>query len=150
MENSREWVLKRNCSLSPCQMLGAYSALCGVSFAIGCFFTWHGAWYVMCFSLLEMLAVGFAFLLYARHATDRERVILNQDCLFIELVQAEHAQQFRLNPHAIRVEIPVAYHRLVAIKEQGTCVEVGRFLTALKRREFALELRNALHKKPCH
>ena len=144
MESEREWVLKRNCSISPRQMLLAYGALCGVSFAIACFFTWHGAWYVMCFALLEMAAVGIAFLLFGRHATDRERVALCGDSLVIELIEAERARQFRLDPRATRIEIPAAYHRLIAIEEPGTRVEIGRFLPALKRLQFARELRTAL------
>ena len=144
MASEQEWILKRNCSITPRQMLLAYAALCSVSFAVGCFFTWHGAWYVMCFALLEMAAVGAAFLLFARHATDRERVALGEDCLLIEVIEAEQARQFRLDPRRARIESPAAYHRLIAIEQHGTRVEVGRFLTALKRQQFARELRSAL------
>lgn len=144
MASEQEWILKRNCSITPRQMLLAYGALCSVSFAVACFFTWHGAWYVMCFALLEMTAVGAAFLLFARHATDRERVALGHGCLLIEVIEAEQARQFRLDPRRARIEAPAAYHRLIAIEQHGTRVEVGRFLTALKRQQFARELRSAL------
>ena len=144
MASEQEWILKRNCSVTPRQMLLAYGALCGTSFAVACFFTWHGAWYVMCFALLEMTAVGAAFLVFARHATDRERVALDRDCLLIEVIEAERARQFRLDPRRARIESPIAYHRLIAIEQHGTRVEVGRFLPALKRQQFARELRSAL------
>lgn len=140
----REWISKRNCSITPRQLLIAYGALCGVSFAVAAFFTWHGAWYVMCFALLEMTAVGAAFLLWARHATDRERVALDQHCLLIELVEAERARHFRLDPRITRVEIPSAYHRLIAVEQHGTRIEIGRFYPALRRQQFARELRSAL------
>ncbi len=140
----REWISRRNCSVTPRQLLLAYGALCGVSFAIAGFFTWHGAWYVLCFALLEMSAVGFAFVVWARHATDREHIALGRDWLLIELVDAEPARQFRLDPRTTRVEIPEAYHRLIAVEEDGTRIEIGRFLTALKRQQFARELRSAL------
>lgn len=140
----REWILRRNCSITPRQLMQAYAALCGVSFSVAAFFTWHGAWYVLCFALLEMSAVGAAFLVWARHATDRERVALDADCLLIELVDAEQARQFRLDPRTTRIDMPAAYHRLIMVEEHGTKVEIGRFLPALRRRQFAGELRSEL------
>lgn len=144
MASEREWILKRNCSIAPRQLFLAYGALCGVSLAIASFFTWRGAWYVLVFAVLEMLAVGAAFLLFARHATDRECIVLDQDCLLIELFEAEQSQQFKLNPRATRVEIPAAHNRLIAVEQYDTRVEIGRFLPALKRQQFARELRSAL------
>jgi len=140
----REWVSKRNCSVSPRQMLVAYAALCGISLAVACFFAWHGAWYVLCFALLEMAAVGAAFVVHGRHATDRERIALEHDCLLIELVQAEHAREFRLDARYAKIQAPTAYHRLIGIEARGTRVEIGRFLPSPKRQQFVRELRSAL------
>ena len=127
MASEQEWILKRNCSITPRQMLRAYGALCGVSFAVACCFTWHGAWYVMCFALLEMTAVGAAFLVFGRHATDRERVALGEDCLLIEVIEAERARQFRLDPRWTRIESPAAYHRLIALLRNFGGVAAARF-----------------------
>ncbi len=144
MASEREWTLKRNCSISPRQLFLAYGALCSVSFAIASFFTWRGAWYVLAFAVLEMTAVGIAFLLFARHATDREHIALGHDCLLIELFEAEQSRQFKLDPRATRIEIPAAHYRLIAVEQHGTRVEIGRFLPAFKRQQFARELRSAL------
>lgn len=144
MVTEREWTLKRNCSISPRQLFLAYGALCTVSFAIASFFAWRGAWYVLAFAVLEMMAVGAAFLLFARHAMDREYIALDQDCLLIELFEAEQSRQFKLDPRATRINIPAAHHRLIAVEQYGTRVEIGRFLTAFKRQQFARELRSAL------
>lgn len=144
MAGEREWTLKRNCSITPRQLLLAYGALCGVSLAIASFFTWRGAWYVLAFAVLEMIAVGLAFLLFARHATDREHIALGADCLLIELFEAQQSRRFKLDPRATRIEIPAAHYRLIAVEQHGTRIEIGRFLSAFKRRQFALELRNAL------
>ena len=145
MTDNQEWVLKRNCSIAPRQLLLAYGVLCGLSIAIASFFTLYGAWYVMGFSVLEMGAVGTAFLFFARHASDREYIALGQDCLLIELVQADQAVSFRLDPRTARIQIPAAHHRLITIEERGTRVEIGRFLTYFKRQQFAQELRSALN-----
>lgn len=141
---SREWVLKRNCSLAPRQLALAYSALCAVSFlvAVGCLL--RGAWYVLAFAILEMSAVGLAFFLYARHAADRERIALNEDCLLVELIEVERVSQFRLDLRCIRIEPPRTCSALVRLEANGVRVEVGRFLTEWRRRELARELRYAL------
>lgn len=141
---THEWILKRNCSISPRQLAIAYVGLCMVSLAIAMFFTFHGAWYVLSFSILEMFAVALAFLHFGRHATDRERIALVDGYLIVELIQAEKARQFRLDPQWTRVEPPASSSGLIALKARGVHVEVGRFLTELKRHEFARELSRSL------
>ena len=70
---------------------------------------------------------------------------LDADSLdLVELIQAEHARQFWLDPRRARVEPPGAQHELIGLEANGLRVEVGRFLTEWKRREFAQELRQEL------
>lgn len=140
----REWVLKRNCSITPRQLAMVYAALSSVSLAVAVLFTLHGAWYILGFAVLELAAVGLAFLQYGRHATDRERIVLSDDTLLIELIAAERASPYRLNLHAARVELPDAQRGLIVVEAAGTRVEIGRFLTSWRRREFAQELDGAL------
>jgi uncharacterized membrane protein len=141
---TREWVISRNCSISPRQLALVYAALCGAAFTVATIFTLRGAWYVLWFAILEMSVVGAAFFLYARHATDREHIALVDDCLVIELIQKEQVREFRLDPRSTRVEPPASRDALIGLEARGTRVEVGRFLTELKRREFARELSRAL------
>lgn len=141
---SREWILRRNCSISPRQLAAVYAALCATSLLIATMFTMRGAWYILGFAMLEMLAVGIAFFLYARHANDRERIELADDCLLVELIQVERIQQFRLDPRSTRVASPESRNALISLEAQDGKVEVGRFLTEWKRRQFARELRSAL------
>jgi len=140
----REWVLKRNCSLSPRQLGLVYAALCVVSLLVAFVCTLRGAWYVLAFAILEMAAVGFAFFLYARHAVDRECIALNDTCLLVELVEMERVRHYRLDLGNIRVESPSTRSDLVSLEANGIRVEVGRFLTEWKRRELARDLRLAL------
>jgi len=142
---TREWMLKRNCSMSPRQLGLVYLAVCATSLLVAIFFAASGAWFILGFALLELLAVGIAFLLYARHATDREHIALKEDCLLVEVIQVETVRQFRLDPRWTRVEPPVSgSSELVRLEANGTRVEIGRFLTEWKRREFARELKSAL------
>ncbi len=141
---TREWVLKRNCSMSPRQLALVYLALCTTSLLVAGTFAMRGAWYVLGFAVVEQLAVGTAFFLYARHANDREHIELAEECLLVELVQVERIRQFRLDPRWTRVEPPEGARGLVGLAERNTRIEVGRFLTERRRRELARELQSAL------
>ncbi|WP_157050481.1 DUF2244 domain-containing protein [Herbaspirillum rhizosphaerae] len=140
----REWMLKRNCSIAPHQLGQVFAILCAVSLTVAFIFTLRGAWYILVFSVLELSAVGFAFLIYARHATDREYIALVEDCLLVEFVRAGKTSRFRLDLHKIRIEPAESHRKLVRLESSGIRVDVGRYLTEWKRREFALELRQEI------
>ena len=141
---TRKWIAKKNCSISPKQLLKAYLALCSASFLVALYFMVYGAWVIMLFAVLEMLAVGCAFVYFGRHAGDKESVVLGDEGLVVELVEAERVHQFRLDPRRTRIEIPALRHRLIALEANGDRIEVGRFLTERKRHQFAKELRSGL------
>ncbi len=141
---TREWISKKNCSISPRQLAKAYMALCVASFLVASYFVVHGAWLVMVFAVLEMTAVAIAFLYFGRHATDRELIALGDEGLVVQLVQAEKVSRYWMNPLLTRVELPELRHGLIRLEAEGDRVEVGRYLTDKKRREFAHELKNEL------
>lgn len=142
--SGREWILRRNCSLAPNQLGLAYLVLCAGSLLVAVFFTLRGAWYVLGFSVIEISAVGAAFFHYARHATDHERIALIDGCLHVELFRAGQATQFTLDAQRTRVARPISHRDLIRLEANEVRVEVGRFLTEWKRREFARELSSAL------
>lgn len=141
---TREWISKKNCSIAPKQLLKAYLALCSASFLVALYFMVYGAWVVMLFAVLEMMAVGCAFVYCGRHAGDKESVVLGDDGLVVELVEAERVHQVRMDPRRTRIEIPALRHRLIALEANGDRIEVGRFLTERKRQQFVQELRSGL------
>lgn len=141
---TREWILKKNCSISPRQLAKAYLALCMASFLVAAYFAMHGIWVVMVFAVLEMTAVAAAFLYFGRHATDREYISLSDAELLVELVQAERSLSFRFDPYRTRIAIPEPRQRLIRLEANGDRVEVGRYLTERKRQEFAHELNRVL------
>jgi len=137
---TREWILKRNCSITPSQLAKAYAALCAASLLIALYCVLHGAWLVMVFSIVELTAVAAAFVYFGRHATDREHIALSDTGLVVELVRAEHVEQYRMDPQRTRVAWPAVRHGLIGLEANGNRIEVGRFLTERKRQEFAREL----------
>ena len=79
-----QWVMKRNCSITPRDMMIVYLSLCAVSLAIAGGFWWVGAPTVMAFAGLELVLLGVALAVYARHATDCETITLAGRELAIE------------------------------------------------------------------
>ncbi len=101
---SVRWLLRRNCSLTPRQLLWFYLSLCAISFGIATMFWVQGVRLVMLFAWLELLALGAALLAYARHATDSETIALADDMLTVELACGSRVQRVAFQPHWVRVE----------------------------------------------
>jgi uncharacterized membrane protein len=143
---TREWTLQRNCSMSPRQVALAYAVLCAFSLTVSlALLVLHGIWVVLAFSLLELALVGLALVVYARHALDREHILLADTCLLVECVQADRCQQARLDPLWTRVLAPDERRRpLIRLESRGVKVEIGRFVGEARRRQVERELRQAL------
>jgi uncharacterized membrane protein len=97
------WFLKRNCSVTPAQLGWFYASLCVVSLGIAAFFWQHGATLILPFAWLELGAIGVAFLLYARHAADGERISLQGRRLVVELESGGQVQRAEFDPSWVRV-----------------------------------------------
>lgn len=141
-----DWLLKRNCSLTPGQLTLAYGVLCVLSLSVATIFTMQGAWYVLVFSVLEMSVVALAFICYARHATDHEHIALVDGCLLVERIVAGEVEQTRLDPCWTRIAPPKRTGDLINLEARGVKIEVGRFVTPAKRRQVAQELRQELRR----
>jgi uncharacterized membrane protein len=141
----QEWLLKRNCSLTPRQTLAAFVVLCGLPFGVALAFLFlHGTWIVLAFAAMEMTAVAAAFLHYARHAADREHLELADGSLLVEQFSAGSVRQIRLDACWTRVHQPFDGHGMIELEARGVKVEVGRYATEARRRQLAQELRTML------
>ena len=140
-----EWLMKRNCSLSPRQAVLVYALLCTATLVIAIVFTLQGAWMVLAFALVEAAPVAPALHHYTRHALDHERVLLEGGWLLVERADGLRRQAVRLDPTHARVSLPDAGVRtLVRIEARGVQVEIGRFLTPSARLDLVRALRQAL------
>jgi uncharacterized membrane protein len=138
------WLLKRPCSLTPAQLGWTYVSLCVVSLAIAGFFWSQGATLVMPFAWIELLAVGAAFLVYARHAGDTEKIILQDGQLVIEQEMAGRTLRAEFNRAWVRVEPRGGDGSLIEVFGQGQLVRVGRHVRPELRPALAREIRLAL------
>ena len=139
-----DWLMKRNCSVSPKQFVWFYVSLTFCSSAIALLLVVCGAWLVLPFTGIELLAVGIAFVIYARHAVDYERIRLFPNRLVIEQASAERLTQFEFNPRWVRVEQGASPRDPITIVSQGQTVLIGVHLAQYRRASFARELRAAL------
>lgn len=145
-EWSVQWSMRRNCSCTPRQMLIFFASLCVVSLGIGTLFWVQGATLVMPFVWLELLAVGAAMLLFARHAADRESIHLRAGRLSVELVSGSHVECVEFTPAWVRVEPEHGDRSLIELSGEGRRIVVGRFVRPEMRRQLADEFRWALRR----
>jgi uncharacterized membrane protein len=141
-----QWLQKRNCSITPRQLAWVYASLCCVSLLIGMFFLVQGAPVVLAFTGLELLAVGSAMLLFARHAGDREILTLVGRSLQVEQRFGTRVQHTHFAAEWLAVEPAAGQGSLVQLSGRGQHVRVGRFLRPELRGAFARELRHALRR----
>jgi uncharacterized membrane protein len=143
-QHTLQWVLRRNCALSPRQLLAAYGLLCTISLTIASGFWLAGATAVLAFAGLELLAVGLALLVFARHAGDRETITLDGRELAVEHQCGSSVQRATFRSAWVRVEPQAAQGSLVELSGDGARTCVGRYLPAALRADLAQELRAAL------
>jgi uncharacterized membrane protein len=139
-----EWLLKRNCSITPRQLFGVYLSLCALSLAIATGFAWFGAAPVLAFAGVELLLLGAALLTYARHATDHERVTLCGPALSVEHHRGNQAVCSEFRAAWVRVEPLSSDHSLIEVAADGHTARIGRYLRPELRPSLARELRAAL------
>jgi uncharacterized membrane protein len=140
------WVLRRNCSITPRQLLAVYLSLCLLAAAISAGFWWQGARVVTAFAGAELLLVGAALLVYARHAADREVLTLAGRSLAVEQHLGTQVELADFNADWLAVEPAAGQGSLVELSARGRTLRVGRFLRPEARAAFAQELRRALRR----
>jgi uncharacterized membrane protein len=139
-----QWHLRRNSSLAPRQLVGGYLMLSLASLAVATTLWWQGAPYVLGFTAVELLALGAALLIYARHAADNETISLSGGDMAVshQFGRAVERQHFRAE--WVRVEPAAAEGSLVELSGEGRQTHVGRYLRPELRSVLASEIRRAL------
>ena len=138
------WLFRPNCSVTPGQLGVFFLSLCVVSLSVALFFWSQGASLVLPFAAIELVAVGAAFVLCARHATDFERIRVVQGCLLVEQESAGRVHRRSFARYGVSVDLAGDDGRLVELRGDAGVVRVGRFLQADLRPVLARELRLAL------
>jgi uncharacterized membrane protein len=142
---SFSFTVKRNCSISPngcLRLLAMMAMLCvGIALLFACF----GAWMILPFAGVEMLALATAFYLVGRHAADHERIEMQDGLLTVRVHEAGRNTEYRFNPAWTNLVVEEAPQTMrLAIRSQGRELEIGRHLDRGRRHALAAELKHRL------
>jgi uncharacterized membrane protein len=127
------WHLRRNCALTPAQFGTEFLSLAAISAAIAVFFAG-----------IEVLALGVAFVVFARHAGDSEHICLRDGRVQVEQHVGASVVRTEIEAAWARVESPVAGRSLVTLSGPGQQVQLGRYLVSAERARLAASLRQGL------
>lgn len=136
-----QWLCRPNCALRPGQLAAVFGAVAAVSLVVAGAFAWSGAWMVLPFACLEVLALGIAFAVHARHVLDYERIELGPEGLEVETRVGASVNRHRCAPAWLRVEYAGQRREMIGLVASGKTIEVGRFVPEAQRPELAAELR---------
>ncbi len=139
-----QWVLKRNCALTPRQLGGWFGTLALFSLLIAAVLAARGAWVVVPFALVEVSALAVAFLAYGRHAGDYERIVATPERLTVETSTGARLDRLEREAGRVRIEYGGSRRepiRLVSGREE---IAIGRFVPDDRKAELVRELRGAL------
>ena len=134
-------ILKRNCSISPAGLACVFGALAAAATAIGAAFAAVGAWLVLPFAGLEVVALAVAYLAYARRAADYERIELAAGRLTVEVADAQRTKHYEMDARGARVWLE---DERVVLRTAGKELQLGRHLDAERRAELADQLQKRL------
>ena len=129
--------------------MAVFGSVAAVSFAFGAMFAVLGAWLVLPFAGVELLALAAAFVVYGAHATDGERLRLTKGTLSVEVAEGSSVRVFEFPAREVRLLAEegerLAGRRLYLAHRAGR-LEVGRHLGAQRRAAVERDLRAALAK----
>ncbi|MCL4184697.1 MAG: DUF2244 domain-containing protein [Burkholderiaceae bacterium] len=139
-----QWVLRRNCALTPGQLGGWFGTLAGLSLAIAGVSAAQGAWVVVPFALVEVAALAGAFLAYGRHAGDYERIVATRERVLVERRCGARIDRIEGESARVRVEYGGSTHGQIRLVTGHGQIAIGRFVPDDRKAELARELRGAL------
>ena len=137
--------IKRNCSISPQGLLRVLASAMCVSLGIASVFACLGAWPILPFAGIEMLALTAAFYLNGKHAADYERIALADGRLVVEASDAGRLARHEFDPQWLSLdERRLGRELRVLLRSRGNELEIGRHLDAERRASLAARLRRGL------
>lgn len=146
---SSQWVFRRNCSLTPRQLLQWYISLCVITLVIATGFLLAGFWIVLPFAGLELFLVGVAFVVYARHAADYEMIELQPNQLVLVMADGSRLTQLEWSPQWAKLSYNGKYKAPLLFSHRGQQVKIGKFIAEKDKSALHRELKAALARAAC-
>ena len=121
--------------MSPAGLAKVFAALALLVLAIGAGFAAMGAWLILPFAGLEVLLLGAAYVMYARHAADYERIELEGSRMKIEVADGMRVARYEMDGARVALE-----EGRVVLRDAKEELEIGRYVAAEARAQAAAEL----------
>ena len=132
----KRWQMRRNCALTPKQLLQFYMALVCLSLIVATGFLLAGIWVIPIFTALELSAVTIGFLIYCRHALDSETIEIDGNRLIVKKFISYKVAIYEFNTQWAKIELPLEDSKVFFISQSNLRVEIGQFI----RQEHQLSL----------
>jgi uncharacterized membrane protein len=138
----KTWQMRRNCALTPKQLLKFYITLVCFSATVAIGFLLVGVWVILIFTVLELSAVTIGFLIYCRHALDCETIEINGQQLIVKKFIGYRETVYNFNLQWAKIESPIEGSKVFHISQSNLRVELGQFL----RQEQQIPLINSVRR----
>ena len=126
--SKNRWQMRRNCALTPKQLLQFYIALVCLSLIVAAGFFLAGVWVIPIFTTLELTAVTVGFLIYCRHALDCETIEIEGKRLLVKKFIGYKETIYEFNTQWAKIELPMETSKVFHISQSGLRVELGQFV----------------------
>lgn len=124
----RRWQMRRNCALTPKQLLQFYIALVCLSLIVATGFFLAGIWMIPIFTAIELSAVTIGFFVYCRHALDSETIEIDGKRLLVKKFIGYREALYEFNAQWVRIEQPQEDAKTFYISQSDLRVELGQFI----------------------
>jgi uncharacterized membrane protein len=135
------WKMRRNCALSPHQLLKFYLALVCLSATVATGFLLVGVKIILIFTAIELTAVTIGFLVYCRHALDFEAIEIHGTCLVVRKFIAYKETVVEFNTRWVRLSHSQESAKVFLLEQTGQSVELGQFIRREQFKTLFAELR---------
>ena len=123
-----------------------FGSLAVFSLTVAVAFAALGAWLILPFAGLEVMALYVAFSWIMRHADDSELLVIRGDAVVLAVREETHTRRYEFNRVWARLVVDRRARELrLALRSHGSEVEVGRYLDGGGRQRLAQELKARLN-----
>lgn len=139
-----EIVARPNSSLTAKGRVYAVVIIAAISLAVALGFSLIGAWLVLPFAGIELLAIGYAFYYIHCHSQDYESIVIEGDQISVEKKSYKAVSKMVFNRYWAKVVLRLTPNgdQMLSLRSHGKEVDFGRsYMTNDQRLELAKQLK---------
>ena len=139
-----EIVARPNSSLTAKGRVYAVVIIAAISFAVAIGFSLIGAWLVLPFAGIELLAIGYAFYYIHCHSQDYESIVIEGDQISVEKKSYKAVSKMVFNRYWVKVLLRLTPNgdQMLSLRSHGKEIDFGRsYMTNDQRLELAKQLK---------